>query len=107
MGVIEETRQIVQDFLAPELREIRAVLSSINKRPDSMEEVSRARHESIVQRIDTMDKRLIRRTSVWSFTKGAIRARFDIVAERIETVRQSFAFDKHISDLEAGRRQSA
>jgi hypothetical protein len=58
MGVIEETRQIVQDFLAPELREIRAVLSSIDKRLDSMEEVSRTRHESIVQRIDTMDKRL-------------------------------------------------
>jgi hypothetical protein len=61
MGVIDETRQLVQDFLAPELREIRGILSGIDKRLDSqdkrldsMEEVNRARFESIVQRLETI-----------------------------------------------------
>jgi tetrahydromethanopterin S-methyltransferase subunit G len=107
MGVVEETRQVVQDFLAPELREIRAGLSNIDKRLDSMEEVSRARYESIVQRIETMDKRLDSQDKRLEFHEEAIRARFDIVAQRLETVQQSFAFDKRISSLEEDKRRSA
>jgi len=61
MGGIDETRQLVQDFLAPELREIRGVLSGIDKRLDSqdkrldsMEDVNRTRFESIMQRLETI-----------------------------------------------------
>ena len=107
MGVVEETRQVIQDFLAPELREIRAVLSGIDKRLDSMEEVNRARHESVVQRIETMDKRLDSQDKRLEFHEEAIRARFDIVAQRLETIQQSFAFDRRISNLEDDKRRSA
>jgi hypothetical protein len=107
MGVVEETRQIVQDFLAPELREIRGVLSGIERRLDSMEEVGRARYESIVQRIETMDKRLDSQDKRLEFHEEAIRARFDIVAQRLETFQQSLAFEKRISSLEEDKRRSA
>ncbi len=107
MGVVEEPRQVVQDFLAPELREIRAVLSSIDKRLDSMEEVNRARYESIVQRIETMDKRLDSQDKRLEFHEKAIGARFDTVAQRLETIQQSFAFERRISKLEDDQRRSA
>jgi hypothetical protein len=75
MAVVEDVRQVLQDFLAPEMREIRGQLASMGQRMDAMEEVHRIRFESIVQ--------------------------------RLETIQQSFAFDKRISDLEADKRRSA
>ena len=64
MGVVEETRQVIQDFLSPELRELRGQLASVDKRLDSIEEANRIRHESVVQRLEfiqqffAFDKRL-------------------------------------------------
>lgn len=89
MGVVEETRQIVQDFLAPELRELRGVLTSVDRRLDSMD-----------KRLDSQDKRQ-------ELHEEAIRARFDNIVQRLELIQQSFAFDKRISDLEADKRRSA
>ena len=75
MGVVEDVRQVLQDFLAPELREIRGQLTSLGKRLDAIEEVNRVRFESLTQ--------------------------------RLETIQQSFAFDKRISNLEDDKRRSA
>jgi hypothetical protein len=82
MGVIEDTRQLVQDFLAPELREIRGVLTGIEKRLDSQD-----------KRLDAMEE--------------VNRARFESIIQRLETIQQSFAFDKRISNLEEDKRRSA
>jgi flagellar capping protein FliD len=89
MGVVEQTRQVVQDFLAPELREMRGILSGIDRRLDSMD-----------KRLDSQDKRL-------GLHEEAVRARFDNIIQRLETIQQSFAFDKRLSDLEADKRRSA
>jgi len=35
------------------------------------------------------------------------RIRFESIVQRLETIQQSFAFDKRISDLEADKRRSA
>jgi len=56
MGVIEDVRQVLQDFLAPELREIRGQFSAIDKRLDAMEEVNRVRFESITQRLEIIQQ---------------------------------------------------
>jgi hypothetical protein len=56
MGVVEETRQLVQDFLAPELREIRSQFATIDKRLDAMDEMNRVRFESIVQRLELIQQ---------------------------------------------------
>jgi len=52
MGVVDETRQVLQDFLAPELRELRSELAVVGKRLDLIEEASRIRHENVVQRLE-------------------------------------------------------
>jgi hypothetical protein len=64
MGVVDETRQVIQDFLAPELRELRGQLAAVDKRLDAIEEANRIRHENVVQRLEfiqqsfAFDKRL-------------------------------------------------
>jgi tetrahydromethanopterin S-methyltransferase subunit G len=93
MGVIEDVRQVLQDFLAPELREIRGRLDAIDDRIDAMEEANRARFEGIAQRLDGMEI--------------ANTARFENIVQRLDTIQQSFAFDKRISDLEADKRRTA
>jgi hypothetical protein len=120
MGVIDETRQLVQDFperlqnnythasflkvatrwcsrrlkgvvlgyinsgtaIAPELRKIRGVLSAIDKRQESQ------------------DKRL-------DGIEDANRVRFESIMQRLDSIQQSFSFDKRLSDLEADKRRSA
>jgi hypothetical protein len=45
MGAVEDVRQVLQDFLAPELREIRTRL-------DAMDEINRIRYENLSQRLE-------------------------------------------------------
>jgi tetrahydromethanopterin S-methyltransferase subunit G len=82
MGMVEEVRQVLQDFLAPELREIRTRLDSVDKR------------------LETQDKRL-------DTIEDANRVRFEAIVQRLEQIQQSFAFDKRISSLEAEKTRSA
>jgi hypothetical protein len=82
MGVLEDVRPVLQDFLAPELREIRGILSAIDKRLDS--------HDKRFDAIEEVN-----------------RVRFEAIVQRIEQIRQSFAFDKRISSLEEDKRRSA
>jgi hypothetical protein len=89
MGVVEETRRVLQDFPAPELREIRGALSSIDRRLESMD-----------KRLDSQDKRL-------DTIEDANRARHEGIIQRLEQIQQSFAFDKRISNLEDDKRRSA
>jgi len=49
MGVVEEVRQVIQDFLAPELLEIRVRL-------DAMDEINRVRHEYVIQRLEQIQQ---------------------------------------------------
>jgi hypothetical protein len=59
MGAVEDVRNVLQDFLAPELREIRTRL-------DSIDEMNSVRHEAVIQRLEQIqqsfafDKRISR-----------------------------------------------
>ncbi len=58
MGAIEDSRKVLQDFLAPELREIRARLDALEKRMDerfdSAEQLSVQRHDMVMQAINSL-----------------------------------------------------
>lgn len=82
MSVVEDVRQVLQDFLAPEMREIRTRLDSVDKRLEMQD-----------KRLDTIE--------------DANRARFEAIVQRLEQIQQSFAFDKRISNLEAEKTRSA
>jgi tetrahydromethanopterin S-methyltransferase subunit G len=58
MGTIEDTRKVLQDFLAPELRELKARLDALEKRMDERFDQSdrraETRHESILLSINNL-----------------------------------------------------
>lgn len=56
MGVVEDVGQVLQDFVAPELREIRGQFTALDKRLDVMEELNRVRFEAIVQRLEQIQQ---------------------------------------------------
>ncbi len=64
MGVLDDVRKVLQDFLAPELRAITAQLSAIDSRLNAQDKIAEARHNEILVRIDSrkasfeVDKRL-------------------------------------------------
>jgi hypothetical protein len=55
-AVVECVRQALQDFLAPELREIRGQLTGLDKRLDTIEEVNRVRFQAVVQSLEQIQQ---------------------------------------------------
>ena len=55
MSVVEDVRTVVQDFLAPELRELKARVDALEKRMDDRfehaERTAQARHEQVMHAI--------------------------------------------------------
>jgi hypothetical protein len=49
MSAVEDVRKALQDFLAPELREIKGQLAA-------MEEINRIRHDYLVQRLEQIQQ---------------------------------------------------
>ena len=54
MGVVEETQQVVQDFLAPELRAIAARLDALEKTVAANQRSSEQRHDAVLQAIQQL-----------------------------------------------------
>jgi len=53
-GVVEETRQVIQDFLAPELRAISARLDAVEKTVAANERHAERRHEAVLLAIQQL-----------------------------------------------------
>jgi len=51
MGAIEDSRKVLQDFLAPELREIRARLDVLEKQIEGVDRRAEVRHQEVMQAI--------------------------------------------------------
>jgi len=58
MGAIDDSRKVLQDLLAPELREIKARLDALEKRMDerfdSAEQLAVQRHDMVMQAINSL-----------------------------------------------------
>ncbi len=93
MSAVEDVRQVLQHFLAPELSEIRTRLDAINKRFETFQGASDMRYHSVAQRLDAIE--------------NANGVRYQAVIQWLEQIQQSFAFDRRISDLESERTSSA
>ena len=73
MGAIDESRKLMQDFLAPELRAITAKLESIDKRLDGMD-----------KRMDAMDRRFERLEQQFDHRFNDLERRIDGKAQEAE-----------------------
>jgi tetrahydromethanopterin S-methyltransferase subunit G len=58
MGAIDDTRKVLQDFLAPEIREVRARLDALelrmNERFDAVERLAHQRHDAVMAGISSL-----------------------------------------------------
>jgi hypothetical protein len=82
MGVVEDVRQIVQDFLAPELRALVA-------RMDALEKVMDARFTTIDTRFLALDQKL--------------ESRFETVNSKLDRLTDALAVDRRLARLEAAQ----
>lgn len=91
MSVVEDVRQVTQDFLAPELR-------SISARLDAIEKTTQARHEELLARIAASEARIEGRIAVQE--ERSIRME-NSLSNQISDLKSAFEFDKRLSRLEA------
>jgi chromosome segregation ATPase len=57
MGFIEEGRQLIQDFVTPEIRSIDARLTAVEKRLETFEAKVDKRFDSIDKRFESVERR--------------------------------------------------
>jgi chromosome segregation ATPase len=69
MGAVEDTRKVLRDFLAPELREIKVRLDVLEKRADGVER----KIDKLDEKVNKLDERI-----------GGLEATFDLLDRRSE-----------------------
>ena len=85
MGAVEETRQVLQDFIAPELRSIDARLTALEKRMDGFDK----RMDGFDKRMDGFDGKLDRLDAKLDRNHSELMAaihgveRYTVVLERL------------------------
>lgn len=94
MSVVEDVRQVLQDFLAPEIR-------ALSARLDSIEKTAQSRHEELLARISASEARLDGRISVQDEKLTRIEAS---LTNQIQDLKASLELDKRLSRLEAEKR---
>ena len=57
MGFIEEGRQLIQDFVTPEIRSVDARLTAVEQRLESLDAKVDKRFDSFDKRLDSVDRR--------------------------------------------------
>lgn len=101
--MVDDVRQVLQDFLAPELRAITACL-------DSIEKVLEARFKEVDTRFEAMDARFNSRFNEVFIKIQALQETVDrndsAQKQLISSLTQQFQFDKRLSDLEREMRNN-
>jgi len=60
MGFIEEGRQLIQDFVTPEIRSLDARLTAVKKRLESLDAKVDKRFDSVERRFDSLESKMER-----------------------------------------------
>ena len=60
MGFIEEGRQLIQDFVTPEIRAIEVKIDAVEKKIDALEARIDKRFETVERRFDATDAKIER-----------------------------------------------
>jgi len=104
MSVVEDVRQVLQDFIAPELRAFNARLDAMGGRfdakLDSFDARSEVRFDAINTRLDAIDQRFNDMLTIMD-------TRFDSVSREIGQVRDMLDIDRRLTRLESKQSQVA
>jgi peptidoglycan hydrolase CwlO-like protein len=83
MGAVEDTRKILQDFLAPELREIKVRLDVVEKRVDGVDR----KIDKLDEKIDRVSESL---NSKIDMVGGTLNAKIEKLNEKIDRLEDKF-----------------
>jgi len=107
MSVIDDTRKLLQDFLAPELRELTARVDALenrmNDRFDSIEKRTDARFDTLEKRIDSRFVALDDRTDAADRLSSE---RHNPTMQAITRLADVYELRERITRIEAGERAS-
>ena len=105
MGVIEDSRKLVQDFLAPELRAISVRVEALEKKVDEVDGRAEKRHVVALAKIDDVERRAEKRHAEVLGIIGDLERRtdkrFEQVDKRFEQVDKRFEqIDKRFEQVD-------
>jgi tetrahydromethanopterin S-methyltransferase subunit G len=81
MGFIEEGRQLIQDFVTPEIRSIDARLTAVEKRVESLDAKVDKRFDSVDKRFDSLETEVDKR---FDSLETEVDKRFDSLEGKME-----------------------
>ncbi|MGB6720862.1 MAG: hypothetical protein WBE72_08720 [Terracidiphilus sp.] len=93
MSAIEDMRQVLQDFLAPELRSITTRLGAIDQRFEDLTSVMIARFDLVNTRIAS--------------SSDSLNTRIDSLSKEIGQIKDLLDFDRRLTRLESKQSQVA
>ena len=102
MSVVEDVRQVVQDFLAPELR---ALLT----RMDALEKVMEARFETVDAKLAALDQKFDLKFATadqkfdlkFAGAEQKSDSNFNILNAKLDSLSDSLAIDRRLAKLES------
>lgn len=94
MSVIEDVRQALQDFLAPELRAITA-------RIDALEKVMIARFDLVDQKFASVDQKFASVDVKFDSKFDSVDVKFDSIHKEIQALGKSLDIERRLAALEA------
>ena len=104
MSVVEDVRQVLQDFIAPELRAVNTRLDAIESRLsaylDAMSARSDGRFNAINIRLDAMDQRFDDLITIMD-------TRFGSLSKDVAQVKDMLDIDRRLTRLESKQSQVA
>jgi len=99
MSMVEDVRQVLQDFLAPELR-------AISARLDAIEKVMEARFKEVDSRFKEVDSRFNEVTIRIQALQETVDRNDVSQKQMITSLTQGFQFDKRLADIEQELRRN-
>jgi len=108
MSVIEDSRKVIQDFLAPELQELKAEIRAADERSRlrdealsaeirAVDERSKLRDEALSAKIDHIDEKSRLRDEALS---DKIDSKFDLLIVKIDSLAAAIGFDRRLEAVE-------
>jgi len=105
MSVVEDVRQVLQDFLTPELRALAGRMDNLEKRFDTFEravdarlanqdKLAEARHSEIDAKLISLEQKLLGQIQ-------RLESRFDSTDDKIEQLIHTLDINRRLAKLEA------
>jgi hypothetical protein len=104
MSVVEDVRQVLQDFLAPELRALAVKIDAVDQKVDSLEAKMNAKFETVEAKLQTINHRIdaLEETTQIRFERAEEKAaaRQEMLLIQFDSMRHQLNLDGRLRRIE-------